>query len=139
MRRGFLLSLIMTTLVGRLSVFRQMICALIVMRQGVHMQQVTREDVYELIQRLPDDKLVTLYDFGRYILQLGEVPDFLRATPSELAAEEVAWDEAFAQTDPAKLQAWVDKAMNEEPLMGIDASGDELKPTVLAVDSSNSQ
>ena len=56
------------------------------------MQQVTREDVFELIQRLPDDKLVTLYDFGRYILQLDELPDFLRATPSELAAEEAAWD-----------------------------------------------
>ena len=99
------------------------------------MHQITREDMLELIQRLPDDKLVTLYDFGRYILQLEDVPDFLRATPKELAEEEAAWDTAFAQTDPAKLQTWIDKMMAETPVMGIDASGDELKPTVLAADS----
>jgi len=70
--------------------------------------EVTREAVIELVKRMPDDKLSSLYDFGRYIMR----PDAeAEPTEEELAAEDAKWDETFARTTPeqwAKLKARID-------------------------------
>lgn len=100
----------------------------------MHTQTITRADVIAAIEALPADKLAEVYDFARFIAErstvVAAVPDFLKATPEELAAEDAAWDAALS-VDSDKLKRMADgalKAHREGLTTDIDDAGDELQP-----------
>jgi hypothetical protein len=91
------------------------------------MRMVTRDQVIELILRLSEDKLASVYDFAHYIEHFDEVPDFLRSTDEEMRAEDASWDAAFERVAD-KIDDYVDRVLAEEPTTDIDANGEVLMP-----------
>jgi hypothetical protein len=96
----------------------------------------TRDDIIALIARLNAAQLALWYDIGktieaRAITEAVEAPDFLQATPEELAAEDALWDAAI-QSNPNKLARMADHALeayHNGQTIAIDDTGDELRPT----------
>jgi hypothetical protein len=59
---------------------------------------VTHQQVVDLVMSLPTDRLVSVYDFARFIKShpLSSTADFFDATEDEIRADEEQWDQQFA-------------------------------------------
>lgn len=65
---------------------------------------VTREDVIELVKRLPGDKLAVAYDFLAFV-QARAGGDWLNDDEDAMAAEDALWEQARAPSFVAESQA----------------------------------
>jgi|GEM_PF-5476151 len=65
--------------------------------------QVTRDAVIDLIKHMPDDKLATLYDFGRFITQA--TPPVEQPRIDDVPKQDVSTARARLSATVAALQA----------------------------------
>ncbi len=63
-------------------------------------ETVTRQQVVELVMTLPADRLVSVYDFVRFVqshpLEAASIPDIFGETADEIHADEQQWAQQFA-------------------------------------------
>ena len=64
------------------------------------MNGITREQLIELVQAMPAERLGSLYDYALFLQSRPLFPpgfvDVFGASPEEIADDEAAWDEQFA-------------------------------------------
>lgn len=61
---------------------------------------ITREQVIDLVMTLPTDRLISVYDFARFVqshpLEPTPTADIFGETEDEIRADEEQWDQQFA-------------------------------------------
>ncbi|MBM3129635.1 MAG: hypothetical protein FJ009_13545 [Chloroflexi bacterium] len=75
---------------------------------------ITHQQVIDLVLTLPPDRLISVYDFARYVKShpLTAVAEFFDATEDEIRADEEQWDQQFA-TSREELRAIAREAAEE--------------------------
>ena len=58
---------------------------------------VTRQQVIDLVMTLPNDRLISVYDFARYV-QSHPLADIFGETEDEIRADEEQWDQQFSES-----------------------------------------
>jgi len=68
-------------------------------------ETITVEQVVDLVMTLPPDRLLSVYDFARFVKQHPLVPeperDLFGETEAEICADEEVWDRQFAESRDA--------------------------------------
>ncbi len=68
-------------------------------------ETITRQQVVELVMTLPADRLVSVYDFARFVqshpLEIALTPDIFGETADEIRADEEQWAQQFAASRQA--------------------------------------
>jgi hypothetical protein len=77
---------------------------------------ITHQQVVDLVMTLPTDRLVSVYDFARFVqshpLEPTPAADIFGETEDEIRADEERWDQQFA-TSREELQAMAREAATE--------------------------
>lgn len=63
-------------------------------------ETITRQQVIDLVMALPTDRLISVYDFARFVqshsLESTPAADIFGETEDEIRADEERWDQQFA-------------------------------------------
>jgi hypothetical protein len=79
--------------------------------QSVTHEQVSYQQVVEVLKTLPADKLSSAYDYLRFLQQQAVLDNWpFDATPEEMAADDAEWD-SLLQTEAS--QRWMERAAEE--------------------------